>query len=79
MPRIAFAADMESGHVHLLDFELDAARDVNGQNNTVADPARPGGLRKTTDLAGDHDRTVSGGDIETRPVNVYVHWIIRFR
>lgn len=31
----------------------------------------------TTSLTGAHDHAITGGDSETRPVNAYVHWIIK--
>jgi len=64
------------GHTHYLPFELNALRDVNGQNNTVAYPG-PG--MRTDPVEGDHEHDIRGGNRETRPVNAYVHWIIRYK
>jgi hypothetical protein len=63
----------------MLPFEVNAARDVNGQNNTVAYPNLPNqGQHAWLDIP-PHEHKIVGGNKETRPVNAYVHWIIRFR
>jgi hypothetical protein len=64
-------------HRHQLQFQLDAARDVNGQDNTVAFPGPDTDAPTRQD--GAHQHKVIGGNNETRPVNAYVHWIIRFK
>ena len=75
-----FKTDRVDDHTHWLNFEIDAARDVNGQNNTVAYPARSIASPSTgTGKAGAHEHEVTGGDKETRPVNAYVYWIIRYK
>ena len=74
-----FYTEYSGLHSHTLDFELEASRDVDGVANTVANPWIPNGPRKSTDSAGGHSHTVLGGDKETRPINAYVHWIIRFK
>jgi Phage Tail Collar Domain len=70
---------MMGTHVHKVRFELDAGRDVDDQDNTVA---FPGGETDAPFMLDDgahiHDIT-DGGDHETRPVNASVHWIIRFK
>jgi hypothetical protein len=77
-PDRSFKITTSGDHTHLLNFQLDAARDVNGTDNTVAYPGRP-----ETDVpirsAGAHSHGIyaTNGDSETRPVNAYVHWIIR--
>ena len=61
-------------HSHALPFETDATRGVfDEQPNTVAYP----GSGQRTAREGDHHHEVLGGNLETRPVNAYVHWIIR--
>jgi hypothetical protein len=75
----AFMLSDAGRHHHILDFELDAARDVDGQSNTVAYPSLPGVPPYTTDPAGLHTHDIQGGHRETRPINAYVHWIIRFQ
>ena len=52
-----------------------ATRDVDSVNNTVAYP----GSENPMGFAGLHVHTIQGGHRETRPVNAYVNWIIRFR
>src|SRR5262249_50315697 len=50
---------------------------VNGAEVTIHDKefASPGGGMKA---AGKHSHTIGGGDLETRPVNVAMNWIIKF-
>jgi hypothetical protein len=66
-------------HHHILDFELNATRDVDGVDNTVAYPALPNTPGYYTDPSGVHVHELSGGHRETRPINAYMNWIIRFR
>jgi hypothetical protein len=75
----AFTLTEAGRHHHILDFELDATRDVDGVDNTVAYPALPNTPEHTTDSSGLHVHVLGGGHAETRPVNAYVNWIIRFR
>jgi hypothetical protein len=63
----------------MLPFEVNAARDVNGQNNTVAYPNLPNQGQYAWLSVPPHEHKFVGGNKETRPVNAYVHWIIRFR
>jgi hypothetical protein len=70
----AFVLADAGRHIHTMSFELDATRDVDSVANTVAYP----GPSHTTDPAGLHTHELSGGHRETRPINAYVHWIIRF-
>jgi len=73
----AFVMEPHGRHTHrLAGLELDASRDVDGQNNTVA---YPGSDDLYVDNASDHDHPLSGGSRETRPANAYVHWLICFR
>jgi hypothetical protein len=71
----AFKIAEAGRHFHTLSFELNATRDVDGVDNTVAYP----GPTHWTDPAGLHVHDLEGGDRETRPVNAYVNWIIRFQ
>lgn len=77
MPRNAFRADTSGAHTHPLNFELNASRDVGDQFNTVAFPAP--GEPFTPLQRGAHAHEIIGGDRETRPLNCYVHWIIRWQ
>jgi hypothetical protein len=73
-----FFTDHTGSHSHNIDLQTDAERDVNGQSNTVAFPGftHPG---LTTEAGGSHEHEVLGGNKETRPINAYVNWIIRFK
>ena len=75
----AFTLSEAGRHHHILDFELNATRDVDGVDNTVAYPALPNTPGHFTDPAGLHVHALAGGHRETRPINAYVIWIIRFR
>ena len=67
-------------HSHPMDFEITATRDVNDQSNTVAFPHQgPPTNAPRTGPGGDHTHTLLGGNRETRPINAYVHWIIRYK
>jgi hypothetical protein len=86
-PPISITKD-GSAHIHSLRFQLNASRDrgIDGANdNTVVFPGvhDPMGTNEPFvvdhghgDL-GEHTHGITGGDSETRPVNAYVHWIIR--
>lgn len=79
-PKEPFMTSEEGRHMHGLNFEINAGRDVDDQDNTVADPKTPSSPDKHTDPVGPHFHTiVAGGDRETRPLNAYVNWIIRFK
>jgi hypothetical protein len=77
-----FATDIRGGHVHRMNFEKYASRDVNHEFNTIAQPARTSDKSQwpETERDGNHQHSiVSGGNKETRPLNAYVHWIIRYK
>ncbi|GLH76955.1 hypothetical protein SSBR45G_18630 [Bradyrhizobium sp. SSBR45G] len=74
-----FVTDLAGRHDHKLFLELDAARDVNGQNNTVAYPGAATDLPVVSTVDDHVHHIVDGGNVETRPVNAYVHWIIRYK
>lgn len=77
-PANNFVTDVQGDHRHVLDFEITAGRSGNDNANTVANPSRPGGPKKSTESSGAHSHNVTGGgDPETRPVNSAVTWIIR--
>jgi hypothetical protein len=79
-PATAFVTDSQGAHSHDVQLEMGASRDPDGDiRNTVADwPPKIAAHRTTTD--GAHSHTVTGGgDGETRPVNVAVYWIIKFK
>jgi tail collar domain len=74
-----FITSPSGGHTHRMNFETTATRDVNSQSNTVAFPLR-GGEMPQTESGGNHKHEIAdGGDVETRPINAYVYWIIRHK
>jgi Phage Tail Collar Domain len=75
-----FFTDGRGDHVHLMDLEVNAGRDVSSeQENTVAYPWISSSPSINTISAGYHSHLLEGGDPETRPINAYVNWIIRYR
>jgi len=66
-------------HGHFMDFQINATRDVGGTGNTVAHPAPSPTGRPSTEQSGAHSHIIEpeSGNRETRPINAYVHWIIR--
>lgn len=76
-----FIADPDGDHIHPMNFQTNATRDVGGTGNTVAFPA-PNPSKSTwpaTAGEGFHGHRISGGNLETRPINAYVNWIICFK
>lgn len=81
-PRNPFVTDTEPDHKHLLPYQPES------DHQTAAGASGPAahevmawrsnsGL--TTGEAGAHTHTVvAGGDIESRPQNIYVYWFIKF-
>jgi microcystin-dependent protein len=81
LPNTGFTTSSSGQHTHFLDFEVTASRHAFGPDsnayNTVANPYI-GGPSKSTNAAGDHNHSISGGgDAETRPRNAGVYWIIK--
>ena len=77
-PDTHFLTGLDGSHTHKLRFQLNAARDINGVDNTVAYPGPENDA--PTQEAGAHRHAITdSGNSETRPVNAYVHWIIRYR
>ena len=77
-----FITETGGGHNHRMNFEIYASRDVDSQYNTVAYPSRTQDFTQWphTELSGEHYHHIRhGGDSETRPLNAYVHWIIRYK
>ncbi len=73
---IPFSISQAGPHTHHLDLEMSASRDPNaGVWNTVANP-HVGTVNKYTDADGAHTHNLAGGDLETRPINANVFWII---
>jgi hypothetical protein len=79
-PEVFFTDLTEMGggtHRHMLQFQLNATRNVHDEEpTTVAFPGPE--TDQPTRQDGAHQHVVKGGNNETRPVNAYVHWIIRF-
>ncbi|NOT02153.1 MAG: tail fiber protein [Phycisphaerales bacterium] len=70
----AFNTEPASGNPAASNLGLFQLLDGGGHTHTVntdTDHAH------TASSAGSHAHTISGGDVETRPVNVYVNWIIK--
>jgi hypothetical protein len=76
---VNFEIEKAGAHVHRINFKIRASRDVDDQNNTVADPGLPGQLRPITEPDGEHQHKIKGGNSETRPINAAVNWLIRAR
>ena len=78
-PANAFTTDSQGAHNHDVQFEITASRSTGDVTNTVANqPDKIAPHRTSTD--GAHTHTVAGGgDPETHPINVAVHWIIKFK
>lgn len=71
-PRTPFATNVAGEHTHTVR--------VSGTTNAAASNARTevGNNERTTSPAGAHSHIVTvGGDLETRPVNAYVHYLIK--
>jgi microcystin-dependent protein len=81
LPVAGFATDTAGGHTHAAGMVGDNAivsgnLQVQPIGNTVHIGASGFGEGNTAE-AGDHSHTVSGGDHETRPLNVAVNYIIK--
>jgi hypothetical protein len=75
-----FQIQPAGGHAHQLPFYLYATRDVKDEeSDTVTFPNHPNAAWVDTAPAPDHVHEIKGGNKETRPVNAYVHWIIRYK
>jgi hypothetical protein len=81
MPRTPFTNYPGGEHDHRMSFETSASRDVGDELNTVAHPSLYADRNDwpNTTVDGRHAHKIEGGDKETRPVNAYVYWIIRYR
>jgi hypothetical protein len=79
LPRNRFRTSDAGEHKHSIDFETGASRDTGREYNTVAAPHIAGEVIPQTELAGVHAHEILDGDKETRPINAYVWWIIRYR
>lgn len=80
LPVTPFRTAQDGAHEHALDLEMNAGRSDGGVRNTVANPYVGSSPHKGTAHDGTHQHTVvSGGDPETRPVNISVNWIIRVK
>lgn len=77
MPQNKFSTESSGLHNHGTNFEINASRDTGSAGNTVAkyDPAINNSHRTTNE--GSHKHEIIGGDLETRPINAYVNFIIK--
>jgi microcystin-dependent protein len=72
LPHNQFGSDYCAPHSHTYPLEVDSCR------SDGASPTATWTGKSTTDPAGGHSHQItSGGDMETRPVNIAVFWIIR--
>ena len=81
LPRKPFRIKEAGDHTHSMNFEVIASRDVGDQLNTVARPSLYADRNQWPETTSDgrHSHEIVDGDKETRPVNAYVYWIIRYR
>jgi Phage Tail Collar Domain len=79
-PNVPFTAVEVPDHNPFINVEINASREVNARNeHTLANPWTPASPQFFTDGAGRHSHSVTGGDLETRPWNAYVYWLIRYK
>ena len=75
LPSVPFVASSSGNHTHTFTMRTDGS-------DTAAQPERGSGTASgtaTTSQDGAHTHTISsGGDNETRPRNVFVHYIIKY-
>jgi len=81
MPRIPFATATAGSHTHTGDY---TAPRYGANSGGDVNPANPGGHGNDSlnghlriDAAGDHTHTITGGDTETAPDHVKIHWCIK--
>ncbi len=83
LPKKGFSTDTKGSHTHDVDIvrehETYQQRIEGGLSGAIG-TTRPMTVRTfRTDAAGSHSHKVTGGDVETRPMNVAVNWIVRVR
>ncbi|AWM36979.1 hypothetical protein C1280_08065 [Gemmata obscuriglobus] len=80
----AFTTDKKGAHSHPLKMELKASRKAGGAAENAHTVTSINDENKKSQLPlekdGDHVHEITGGgDAETRPVNVVVYWVIKFK
>jgi hypothetical protein len=82
MPRSKFGTKSAGKHVHTLSVrQNDGDHDKPGNEVTTHNKywnTRPGDKSGMLP-AGEHTHEITGGDAETRPMNIAVYWIIKFK
>jgi hypothetical protein len=76
LPQNPFTTNTTGNHTHVYERgNRDSARDEPGGDHNIWDDNDD----KDTSRAGNHSHTITGGgDQETRPINVYVIWVIKY-
>jgi len=75
LPNTNFATSNPGNHTHSYTYRSTMTNATNGGGASRASSGTTGG---TTGGSGSHTHTLSGGDDETRPVNVSVNYIIAY-
>jgi len=77
LPNNVFTTDTKGNHAHSY-YINNATQDNYGPNWALTGPYNPTSvINRTTTTAGDHLHTIIGGDVETRPINISVNYIIK--
>lgn len=76
MPHRSFAAEPAGAHSHT--YFAVTSTPKNGADEGYYWIVNPGG-NNSTSTDGTHVHSITGGDVETRPFNAYVYYIIRTR
>ena len=83
LPNNGFITDYTGNHSHdywdmYLSFDSGSAYSNLIGVTSVDYDNRGYQISRSTADSGNHSHTITGGDIETRPVNVYVNYIIKY-
>jgi microcystin-dependent protein len=76
-PSASMTTTSDGDHAHTFPFVPTESHVIDVVMGATLAEDNPSETR--TSIAGEHTHTVSGGDKESRPVNVYVDYIIRYR
>jgi hypothetical protein len=76
MPNNNFITNEKGAHTH--DYkQFEKLKDTWKGGGSSSEEWTGKNIDKKTELNTDHSHKISGGDKETRPINVYVNWIIK--
>ena len=80
-PANAFVAEPTGAHSHDAPHAPIHGVEVSRASQQGRDSERLGGgsYVGTTSPAGAHSHSIAGGDRETHPTNIYLHWLIKFK